>query len=90
MAGPLGSKIKSLNKDIYLLDTTNSRVIENIINYIENCLLGSKTFEFKLWSRSYRNDKGVYNKLFKVREILRKVQVRNLALYPIPHFSPKG
>ena len=67
--------IKSRDNNIYLLDITNSRVIQNVIDYVQNFLLGCKTFEFKLWSRSYRNYKGNFLKLSKIQSILRKYRL---------------
>jgi hypothetical protein len=58
----------------YILDTTNSRAIENIIAYFNNNLIGMKSVEYKIWARSYVNNKGDFTKLFKIREIIRKLQ----------------
>ncbi len=62
----------------YILDTTNSRAIENIIAYFRNNLIGMKSPEYKIWTRSYVKYKGNYNNLLKVREILRKMKEKLL------------
>lgn len=54
------------------LTTSNSRSIENIINYCENKFKGKKAWEMKIWSRSYRKYKGNYEKLAEIREIIKK------------------
>src|SRR5690606_17408230 len=57
----------------YILDTTNSRAILNIIDYFNNSMKGMKAVEYKIWSRSF-NNKGNYEKLAKIREQLRKLR----------------
>lgn len=62
----------------FILDTTNSRAIENIIIYFRDNLIGMKSPEYKIWARSYVKNKGNYYKLLLVREILRKMKVKLL------------
>lgn len=64
----------------YILDTTNSRAIENIIAYFKDSLIGMKSPEYKIWARSYLKNKGSYNDLLKVRDILRKMKEKLLDL----------
>lgn len=54
---------KSSNSFFYSLDTTNSRAIENIIDYFENCFKGMKSVEYRIWSRSYKKNKGNFEEL---------------------------
>lgn len=61
----------------YKLETTNSKDIEYIMKYFRysnylSKFLGMKSFEFKIWIRSYYKYKNDYNKLNLVREIIRK------------------
>jgi len=58
----------------YILDTTNSRAIENIITYFKDEMKGVKSLEYKIWARSYNNDKGNYLKLSKIRSTVRKIR----------------
>ena len=58
----------------YLLDVTNSRSIENIIKYFHSTMKGMKSFEYRIWSRSYNKYKGNYIKLIKIRDIIRKTK----------------
>jgi hypothetical protein len=37
-----------------------------------------KSPEYKIWARSYVKNKGNYNKLISVREILRKMKKKSL------------
>lgn len=64
-------------KEIYnhhILDTTNSRAIENIMIYFKDTMKGVKSLEYRIWARSYSNNKGDYDKLQKVRNMVRKLR----------------
>jgi len=63
---PTSVKLK-LNHNYYILDTTNSRAIENIIKYFHNTMKGMKSFEYRVWTRSYHKHKGNYSKLLFIR-----------------------
>lgn len=76
---PTYVKLKS-NHNHYILDTTNSRAIENIINYFHNTMKGMKSVEYRIWARSYAKDKGNYNKLSSIREIVRKLRTKLLEI----------
>ena len=58
----------------YILDTTNSRAIENIIVYFKDTMKGVKSLEYRIWARSYNNNKGDYDKLHKIRDMVRKLR----------------
>lgn len=58
----------------YILDTTNSRAIENIIFYFKDTMKGVKSLEYRIWSRSYNRNKGDYDKLYKIRDLVRKLR----------------
>jgi hypothetical protein len=58
----------------YILDTTNSRAVENIIDFFKDTMKGMKSVEYKIWARSYRKHKGNYDKLYGIREIIRKLR----------------
>jgi hypothetical protein len=68
---PTKVKFKT-NHNYYILDTTNSRAIENIIKYFKNTMKGMKSLEYRIWSRSYVKNKGNFIELSKIRDILRK------------------
>lgn len=58
----------------YILDTTNSRAIENIILYFKDTMKGVKSLEYRIWARSYNRNKGDYDKLHKIRDMVRKLR----------------
>lgn len=58
----------------YILDTTNSRAIENIIHFFKNTMKGMKSVEYRIWARSYKKNKGDFHKLYKIREIVRNLR----------------
>jgi len=65
------------NNKYFKLETTNSRAIHNIINYFNNTMKGMKAIEYKIWARSLK-DKNNFNKIIKVRDILRKLRLIRL------------
>lgn len=58
----------------YILDTTNSRAIENIINFFKNTMKGVKSLEYRIWARTYTKDKGNFTKLSNIRDIIRNLR----------------
>ena len=58
----------------YILDTTNSRAIENLITYFKDTMKGVKSLQYRIWARSYSKNKGDYVKLHKVRDMVRKIR----------------
>jgi hypothetical protein len=68
--------IKTYSKHThYTVVTTNSRSVENIINYYSNTMKGMKSFEFRVWARSYVKHKGNFTKLNEIRN---KIRIRKL------------
>lgn len=64
--------IKTTSKKTYnTIVTTNSRSIENIIKYYNRSMKGMKSFEFRVWARSYIKYKNDYNKLNDIRNNIR-------------------
>lgn len=51
------------NSNYYMLDTTNSRAIENIIKYFSKRLKGMKSVEYRIWARAYLKYKGNGNSM---------------------------
>ncbi len=58
----------------YILDTTNSRAIENIIIYFKDTMKGVKSLEYRIWARSYARNKGNYDSLHNIRNMIRKLR----------------
>ena len=76
---PTTVKFKS-NHNHYILDTTNSRAIENIIKYFKDTMKGMKSVEYRIWARSYIKHKGNYFELSKARDIVRKLRTKLVAI----------
>ncbi len=75
------SSVKYKEKyNYYILDTTNSRAIENIIAYFKDTMKGVKSLEYKIWSRSYVKNKGNFEQLSKIRDIIRKIRKQLLEI----------
>jgi hypothetical protein len=74
---PIRFRIKH---NYYILDTTNSRAIENIIKYFHNTMKGMKSVEYRIWARSYVKHKGNFDKLSRVREIVRNLKTKLLEI----------
>lgn len=72
---PTKVKFKS-NHNYYILDTTNSRAIKNIIDYFENTMKGMKSVEYRIWARSFVKHKGNYYKLSDIKNILKKLKTK--------------
>lgn len=71
----ISTKVSYKNKhNYYMLDTTNSRAIENIISYFQNTMKGMKSVEYRIWSRSYNKNKGDYLKLLNIKNIIRNLK----------------
>lgn len=63
----ISTKVKyKSNHNHYILDTTNSRAVENIINYFYNTMKGMKSVEYRI---CYVKNKAKFT-LSKIREIL--------------------
>jgi len=58
----------------YILDTTNSRAVENIIEFFNDTMKGVKSLEYRIWARSYTKNKGNYDKLYEIRNTIRKLR----------------
>lgn len=69
---PTKVRYKDLH-NYYILDTTNSRAISNIILYFNKTMKGMKSVEYRIWSRSIRY-KGNYEKLYNIRDIMRNLR----------------
>ena len=64
----------------YILDTTNSRTIEHLIDYFKDTMKGVKSLEYKIWARSYVKNKGDFEKLSKIRDTIRKIRKQLLEI----------
>ena len=67
------SKVEPTKREIYKLQTTNSRSIVRIRDFFLNKLKGIKSLQYKIWARSLKW-KGNPEKLLKVQEQLRRLR----------------
>lgn len=73
----------------HMIDTTNSRAIDNVSKYFFNTMKGMKGVEYRIWSRSFNNHKGDYSQLVKIQKLLRVPPWRSLATRDVgPHGGP--
>ena len=86
---PSTVKFKS-NHNYYLLDTTNSRAIENIIQYFHKTMKSMKSVEFRIWAKSYAKFKGDYGRLSTIRDMVRKLKTKLVEISPGVSSTPKG
>lgn len=70
-------KPNGVNHDCWILETTNSRSIEFLIEYFNNQMIGMKSVEFRIWSRSYYKHKGDPHALKIIQDKLRKLRNRH-------------
>lgn len=69
----ISSKVLRTKRNIYKLETTNSRSILRIKTFLFKKLKGVKSLEYKIWSRSL-NFKGNIGNLLKAQSLLRKIR----------------
>ena len=66
----LGIKTK-FKKSSNTIETTNSRAIQNIIKYLNGSMKGMKSFEYRVWARSFVKHKGDFTKLQEIKSNLK-------------------
>lgn len=76
----ISTKVKVAKAGYFSVVTTNSRAIENIINYYKNTMKGMKSLEFRIWSRSYFKHKGDFVALNNIRNRVRIMRTRKNTL----------
>ena len=73
----LGISVKNKKTDNTLV-TTNSRAINNIIEYYKNTMKGMKALEYRIWANSYLKNKGNFEKLNNIRNLVRGIRLIKL------------
>ena len=63
--------------NIYVLNTKNSRSIENIINIFNSKFKGVKSLEFKLWSKANYYKNTNIDKVSKIHKIILNIRSKN-------------
>lgn len=70
----ISAKVKfNIANNFFLLDTTSSRSIQNIIKYCTGWLKSHKSYNFVIWSKTF-NKKENFENLKKVQQLLRDVR----------------
>jgi hypothetical protein len=67
----ISTNVQTKKSGYFSISTTNSRAIENIIDYYKNTMKGMKSVEYKIWARAYNKHKGDFLSLNKIRENIR-------------------
>ena len=67
----LGIKTKTNKYGFNAVGTTNSRVIQNIIQYFANTMKGIKSLEYRIWARTYIKHKGDFEILQNIQNKMR-------------------
>lgn len=67
------TKVSYTKREIYKLETTNSRSVARIRDFFLNKFKGIKSLEYRIWARSLKY-KGNSDKLLKAQELLRGVR----------------
>ena len=62
------AKHKKYGESHSVIDSTNSKVVEYVIEYFRNTLKGVKSLEYKMWAFAYRKYKGNNEKLYEYKE----------------------
>jgi len=83
----LGISVKS-KKTYNTIVTTNSRAINNIIEYYKNTMKGMKSLEYRIWAQSFIKHKGNFNELNRIRNMMRKI--KSIRLDKNFHFKIQG
>jgi len=65
-------QVKKHKSGCWMLDTTSSKAVATAVQFFEGNLKGIKSVEVSKWARSFRNDKGNYEKLKKLQESIRR------------------
>lgn len=74
------TNVKVAKTGYYSIGTTNSRAIENIIEYYKNTMKGMKALEYRIWSRAYYKHKGDFIALNNIRNRVRIMRTRKKTL----------
>lgn len=61
-------------KSYYTIVTSRKEIIEKILSYFFKTMKGMKSFEYRIWARSFVKHRGNFNKLSKIREQMRNAR----------------
>ena len=69
----ISTQVQFKKAGYFSLATTNSRAIENLIEFFHNTLKGMKSLQFKLWSKAYYYKNTNRAKVDKIHKIMTKL-----------------
>ena len=73
----ISTQVQFKKAGYFSLATTNSRAIENLIEFFHNTLKGMKSLQFKLWSKAYYYRNTNRAKVDKIHKIMTKLNKKN-------------
>ena len=59
----------------FSIDTTNSKTIKKISNYFFKTMKGMKSFEYRIWARSFDKKEKSFKYLLKIQKLMRKIRL---------------
>jgi hypothetical protein len=83
----ISTQVQFKKAGYFSLATTNSRAIENLIEFFHNTLKGMKSVEYRIWARSYNKHKGDFKSLDSIRNQMRTLRLQR---YTLEHFTRKN
>ena len=83
----ISTQVQFKKAGYFSLATTNSRAIENLIEFFHNTLKGIKSVEYRIWARSYNKHKGDFKSLDRIRNQMRTLRLQR---YTLEHFTRKN
>ena len=76
----ISTQVQFKKAGYFSLATTNSRAIENLIEFFHNTLKGMKSVEYRIWARSYNKHKGDFKSLDSIRNQMRTLRLQRYTL----------
>ena len=76
----ISTQIQFKKAGYFSLATTNSRAIENLIEFFHNTMKGMKSVEFRIWARSYNKHKGDFKSLDSIRNQMKTLRLQRYTL----------
>lgn len=76
----ISTQVQLKKAGYFSLSTTNSRAIENLIEFYHNTMKGMKSVEYRIWARSYNKHKGDLKSLDSIRNQMRTLRLKRYTL----------
>ena len=59
----------------FSIDTTNPKTIKKISNYFFKTMKGMKSFEYRIWARSFDKKEKSFKYLLKIQKLMQKIRL---------------